>query len=45
MQNNKPIIPKTLTRENFTQFGDVIEVNENAKNFNINDGFTRPYLD
>jgi ureidoglycolate lyase len=45
MQNNKPIIPKTLTRENFTQFGDVIEVNENAKNFNINDGFTQRYHD
>jgi ureidoglycolate lyase len=45
MQNNKPIVPKILTRENFIQFGDVIEVNDNAKNFSINDGFTQRYHD
>lgn len=45
MQNSKKIIPKTLTRENFTQFGDVIEVNDNVKNFSINDGFTQRYHD
>jgi ureidoglycolate lyase len=45
MINNKQITPKTLTRENFVQFGDVIEVNEKAQNFSINDGFTQRYHD
>jgi len=45
MINNELIIPKTLTRENFAQFGDVIEVNDKAKNFSINDGFTQRYHD
>ena len=45
MTNNKQIIPRTLTRENFTEFGDVIEVNDKAKNFSINDGFTQRYHD
>jgi ureidoglycolate lyase len=45
MTNNKQIIPKTLSRDKFSQFGDVIEVNDNAKNFSINDGFTQRYHD
>ena len=45
MINNIQIIPKTLTRENFIQFGDVIEVNDKSKNFSINDGFTQRYHD
>ena len=45
MTSNKQIIPKTLTSDNFSQFGDVIEVNDNAKNFSINDGFTQRYHD
>ena len=45
MIDNKQIIPKTLTYENFAVFGDVIEVNDNAKNFSINDGFTQRYHD
>ena len=45
MTNNKQIMPKTLTRENFATFGDVIEVNDKAKNFSINDGFTQRYHD
>ena len=45
MKNNKQIIPKALTRENFIQFGDVIEVNDKAQNFSINDGFTQRYHD
>jgi ureidoglycolate lyase len=45
MTNNKEIMPKTLTRENFATFGDVIEVNDKAKNFSINDGFTQRYHD
>ena len=45
MIDNIQIIPKTLTRENFIQFGDVIEVNDKSKNFSINDGFTQRYHD
>mgnify|MGYP003633253958 FL=1 len=45
MTNNQQIIPKTLTRENFAQFGDVIEVNDKAQHFSINDGFTQRYHD
>ncbi|PKG99474.1 ureidoglycolate lyase [Paraglaciecola sp. MB-3u-78] len=45
MIDNKLIIPKILTRENFAQFGDVIEVNDKAKHFSINDGFTQRYHD
>jgi ureidoglycolate lyase len=45
MTNNKYLIPKVLTRENFTRFGDVIEVHDKAKNFSINDGFTQRYHD
>ena len=37
--------PKKLTRESFLKFGDVIEVNEQAENFTINDGFTQRYHD
>lgn len=39
------IIPKPLTREAFTAFGDVIETSNEAKNFAINDGFTQRYHD
>ena len=45
MEDNKQITPELLTRENFAPFGDVIEVNDNAKNFSINDGFTQRYHD
>jgi ureidoglycolate lyase len=45
MKDNKQITPKALTPENFAPFGDVIEVNDNAKNFSINDGFTQRYHD
>jgi len=45
MIDNKRIIPKLLTRENFATFGDVIEVNDKAKHFSINDGFTQRYHD
>ena len=45
MTNNKQLIPKPLTRENFAVFGDVIEVNDKSKNFSINDGFTQRYHD
>ncbi|GAC19446.1 ureidoglycolate lyase [Paraglaciecola arctica] len=45
MTNNQQIIPKTLTPENFAQFGDVIEVNDKAQHFSINDGFTQRYHD
>jgi len=45
MINNKLIVPKVLTRENFAPFGDVIEVNDKAKNFSINEGFTQRYHD
>jgi ureidoglycolate lyase len=34
-----------LTRENFAVFGDVIEVNDKANHFAINDGFTERYHD
>jgi ureidoglycolate lyase len=43
--NHPHIIPQTLTSENFAPFGNVIEVNDNAKNFTINDGFTQRYHD
>ena len=39
------ITPKALTSENFTAFGDVIEVNDNKQHFTINDGFTERYHD
>ena len=45
MTSAKQIKPRPLTRENFTPFGDVIEVNDKAKNFSINDGFTQRYHD
>jgi ureidoglycolate lyase len=43
--NVKILTPKPLTREAFSLFGDVIEANNNAKNFTINDGFTQRYHD
>ncbi|MEP1446900.1 MAG: ureidoglycolate lyase [Paraglaciecola sp.] len=39
------LVPKALTRETFAKFGDVIEVNNEAQNFSINDGFTQRYHD
>lgn len=45
MTTSKIIIPKALNRENFAPFGDVIEVNDKAKNFSINEGFTQRYHD
>lgn len=35
--------PKKLTKENFTCYGDVIEVNDNNTNFPINDGYSQRY--
>ena len=42
---SKPLIPKPLTSEAFSAFGDVIEANDKANNFAINDGFTQRYHD
>ena len=42
---NTLIKPKALTRENFANFGDLIEVSSQAKNFSINDGYTQRYHD
>ena len=39
------ISPRMLTRENFSAFGDVIEVNEKANHFSINQGFAERYHD
>lgn len=36
---------KPLTRESFAAFGDVIEVNDNANHYPINDGNTERYHD
>jgi len=36
---------KPLTQEAFSAFGDVIEVNADANNFAINNGFTQRYHD
>ena len=41
----KMLTPKALTREGFSAYGDVIEVNENAKKIEINNGFTQRYHD
>ena len=38
----KPIV---LTKDNFTPFGDVIEVNNQSEYFSINDDFTQRYND
>jgi ureidoglycolate lyase len=42
---SKGIVPKPLTAESFSIFGDVIESNEKANNYAINDGFTQRYHD
>ena len=39
------ITPKPLTSESFSVFGDVIEANDKANNFAINDGYTQRYHD
>ncbi|GHB69122.1 ureidoglycolate lyase [Psychrosphaera saromensis] len=41
----KKCMPKPLTKDAFKVFGDVIEANEQANNFAINDGFTQRYHD
>jgi ureidoglycolate lyase len=41
----KKLTPKPLTKDAFKAFGDVIEANEQANNFAINDGFTQRYHD
>ena len=41
----KKISPVNLTRENFSKFGDVIEVNDKSQPLCINDGFTKRYHD
>jgi ureidoglycolate lyase len=43
--NSQQLTPKPLTKEAFSRFGDVIEVNNDNKNFPINDGFTQRYHD
>ena len=46
MTNNvKVILPKPLTQQAFSAFGDVIEARNNVNNFAINDGFTQRYHD
>ncbi len=39
------ITSQKLTRENFTAYGDVIEVNDKANHYTINGGFTERYHD
>ncbi len=39
------LTPKPLTQEAFSAFGDVIEVNADANNFSINNGYTQRYHD
>jgi ureidoglycolate lyase len=43
--NAKTIVPKPLTRESFSVFGDVIETSDKAENFAINGGYTQRYHD
>jgi len=43
--NSKLLVPKPLTTEAFSPFGDVIEANEETKHFAINDGFTQRFHD
>lgn len=43
--NLQQLTPKPLTKEAFSRFGDVIEANNDAQNFTINDGFTQRYHD
>ena len=37
------VVPKKLTAENFSAYGDVISVSESAEHFAINDGHTMRY--
>jgi len=39
------IIPKTLTNQAFSAFGDVIDTSNDEKKIEINDGFTQRYHD
>ena len=43
--NVRTLTPKPLTHQAFNAFGDVIEVNDEAHNFAINNGFTQRYHD
>ena len=43
--SNLIVKPTKLTKEEFAVYGDVIEVNEQANHFSINDGFTERYND
>ena len=51
MTDNNPqleitkIVPSTLTRDNFSDFGDVIEISDDVRHFTINDGYTERYHD
>lgn len=46
MTNNVKVnLPKPLTQQAFSAFGDVIEASNNVNNFAINDGFTQRYHD
>jgi len=42
-KNDLAIEPIKLTRENFSLYGDVIEVNDKVNHFSINDGFSERY--
>jgi len=42
---SKPLVPKPLTQQAFSAFGDVIEAGPEAENYAINDGFTQRYHD
>lgn len=43
--SNLIVTPTKLTKEEFAVYGDVVEVNEQANHFSINDGFTKRYND
>ncbi len=43
--NVKIITPKPLTSTAFSAYGDVIEANQEANNYAINDGFTQSFHD
>lgn len=45
IDNVRALTPKPLTKQNFSVYGDVIEVDEEAHNFAINNGYTQRYHD